>query len=60
MTFWPTDFSDFCMIKTDEMTDAIDADNSFTSETVAMDADVPFEGEHLTPLEPSARDEKGT
>lgn len=40
-----------------QVVDSIDTDNSSISETAAMDADVAFEGQLLTRLEPSTQDE---
>ena len=50
-------FSDFFMRKTAEIIDIIEADNSSMSETVVMDSGVGFEGQRITELEPSTRDE---
>ena len=46
-------FSNFFMIKTAEVRDTIDTDNSFMSETGVRDVDVVIEGQRLTQLEAS-------
>ena len=45
------------MRNTAEVRGTIDADNSFMSEAVVMDANVAFEGQHQAQLEPSTQDE---
>jgi exonuclease III len=50
-------FSDFFISKITTIRERIDADNSPVSESVVMSADVRFEGQPLTQLEPSTQDE---